>query len=166
VSIFHSILVIFGFFVDFFIFHQTYVMDSMSQRHIVPPGGESGGTLDVGIHAVVAVPQRDDVEVARVRSGHQHGQIICLRPAVHKIDDLRVGRERFVIIILMDEYGANNTLISLTHFEIPRQLGGQRRRVLVQLGVHVNVCRVPQPLHLLDRRLVHLPAIRVRWQIW
>jgi hypothetical protein len=64
----------------------------MSKRHIVPPGGKSGGALNVRVHAVVAVPQRDDVEVARVRSGHQHGQIVRLRPAVHEIDDLRVGR--------------------------------------------------------------------------
>lgn len=67
------------------------MVDSVSEGDIVPPGRESGGALDVGVHAVVAVSQRDDVEVARVRSGHQHGQIVCLRPAVHEIDDLRDG---------------------------------------------------------------------------
>lgn len=103
---------------------------------------------------MVAVSQRDDVEVARVRPSHQHGQIVRLGAAVDEIDDL------WGVAAISHHYpNGRFDIIALTHFELPRQLGGERRRVLVQLGVHINICRVPQPLHLLDRRRVHLPEI-------
>ena len=52
------------------------------------PGAVGGDPHGVGRHAVIGVPEGDDVIVSSVEARKEHGQIIGLTPTVYKIDNL------------------------------------------------------------------------------
>ena len=52
------------------------------------PGAVCSDPHCVGRHAMIGVPEGDDVVVASAESGEEHGQIIGLTSAVHKVDNL------------------------------------------------------------------------------
>ena len=52
------------------------------------PGTVGGDPHGVGRHAVIGVPEGDDVIVAGVKAGKEHGQVIGLTPTVDKVDNL------------------------------------------------------------------------------
>ena len=47
-----------------------------------------GDPHGVGRHAMIGVPEGDDVVVASAESGEEHGQIIGLTTTVDKVDNL------------------------------------------------------------------------------
>ena len=53
------------------------------------PGAVGGDAHGVGRHTVIGVPEGDDVIVAGVKAGKEHGQVIGLTPTVDKVDNLK-----------------------------------------------------------------------------
>ena len=78
------------------------MVDAHPSCHRELPGAVGGDPHGVGRHAVIGVPEGDDVIVASVEAGKEHGQIIGLTPTVDKVDNLEEDNhdERIEIIIL------------------------------------------------------------------
>ena len=77
---------------------------------------------------MICVPEGPEIEASGMQPSHVHGQIVSFRAAVHEVDVLqRLWKE------LRDPL-----------------------RIFVDLGMHVDVRRVPEGVHLIMERLVDL----------
>lgn len=103
------------------------VVHALRNGYVEPPRGLRRDAHHVGAHAVVAVAERDEVELLRVQAGEQHGQVVGFRAAVDEVHDL----------------------------EIPWHFISEPLRVLVDLRVHVDVGGVPEGVHLRCGRRSH-----------
>ena len=64
------------------------MMDPHPSSHRELPGAVGSDAHGVGRHAMIGVPEGDDVIVTSCEAGEEHGQIIGLTPAVDKVDNL------------------------------------------------------------------------------
>ena len=71
---------------------QHHVVDSCPCCHRVLPRAVGGKAHGVGGHAVVGVAEGEDVVVARVQPGHEHGKVVRFTAAVDKVHHLQTFR--------------------------------------------------------------------------
>lgn len=68
--------------------YATYMMYTLHDWYLEPPGGVGRDAHDVRTHAMVSVTEWDYIIVLGVDPCQKHCQVIGLRPTVYQIDYL------------------------------------------------------------------------------